>query len=208
MVGRLRLYQRIIVVRRLPGLIESDDRQSTACCSTYCRATAVHPLHHDCSSLDALSAPKTRAKRLTDNIRRYQDHLDTCRTIPDSLRRFQMVYHTSWTPAESLRRCQYHLGTCRRHPDILRRCQKDVRTGEAPAGDSQTVYDGAKTVCASAGESRLCQTVSQTSVAPARDSQTVGDDAKTVLVPARDSQTVPDGLPDRRGTGRRLPVSP
>ncbi|KAH3700231.1 hypothetical protein DPMN_075203 [Dreissena polymorpha] len=51
---------------------------------------------------------------------------------------------------------------------------------------------------------RLCQKVSQTSVAPARDSRTVGDDAKIVLVPAGDSQTVPDSLPDRQGTGRRL----
>ncbi|KAH3881369.1 hypothetical protein DPMN_005294 [Dreissena polymorpha] len=42
--------------------MESDDRESTARYSTFCRATAVHPSHHDCSSLDALSASKTCAK--------------------------------------------------------------------------------------------------------------------------------------------------
>ncbi|KAH3733888.1 hypothetical protein DPMN_040327 [Dreissena polymorpha] len=126
-VWRLWLYQRIIVVRRLPGLIESDDRQSTARCSTYCRATAVHPLHHDCSSLDALSAPKTRAKRLPDNLRRNQDRLGTCRTIPDSLRRFQMVYQTSWTPT----------GDSKRVCDV-------AKTIWAPAEDTQTYCDGAR----------------------------------------------------------------
>ncbi|KAH3691320.1 hypothetical protein DPMN_192371 [Dreissena polymorpha] len=50
---------------------------------------------------------------------------------------------------------------------------------------------------------RLCQTVSQTSGSPARYSQTVGDDAQS----EEDSQTVPDGLPDRRDTDRRLPDS-
>ncbi|KAH3885128.1 hypothetical protein DPMN_009118 [Dreissena polymorpha] len=54
---------------------------------------------------------------------------------------------------------------------------------------------------------RLWQTVSQISRAPARYSQTVGDDAKTVLLPESDSQMVPDGLPDCRGTIRRLPDS-
>ncbi|KAH3871512.1 hypothetical protein DPMN_034715 [Dreissena polymorpha] len=48
--------------------MESDDRQSTARCSKYCRATAVHPSHHDCSSLDDLSEPKTRERRLPDNL--------------------------------------------------------------------------------------------------------------------------------------------
>ncbi|KAH3738447.1 hypothetical protein DPMN_045081 [Dreissena polymorpha] len=42
-----------------------------------CRATAVLPSHHDCSSRDALSAPKTRARTLPDNMRRYQDRLGT-----------------------------------------------------------------------------------------------------------------------------------
>ncbi|KAH3708439.1 hypothetical protein DPMN_067890 [Dreissena polymorpha] len=92
MVGRLWLYQRIIVVRRQPSLMDSDDRQSTARCSTYC---IVHPSHHDCSSLDALSAPKTRARRLLDNLRRYRDRLGTWMTIPYCLRRFQKVAQTS-----------------------------------------------------------------------------------------------------------------
>ncbi|KAH3728639.1 hypothetical protein DPMN_054598 [Dreissena polymorpha] len=70
-----------------------------ACCSTYCRATAVHYSHHDCSSLDALSAPNTRARRLPDNLRRYRDRLGTCMTLQDSLRRFQKVSQTSWAPA-------------------------------------------------------------------------------------------------------------
>ncbi|KAH3851266.1 hypothetical protein DPMN_093746 [Dreissena polymorpha] len=47
----------------------------------------------------AFSAPKTRARRLPDNMRRCQDRLGTCKTIPDSLRRFQKVSHSSWTPA-------------------------------------------------------------------------------------------------------------
>ncbi|KAH3889945.1 hypothetical protein DPMN_014012 [Dreissena polymorpha] len=85
--------------------MESDGRQSTARCSTFCRATAVHPSHHDCSSLDALSAPKTRARRLPDNLRRYQDRLGTCRTFPDSLRDFRMsprpAGHLQETPRKS-----------------------------------------------------------------------------------------------------------
>ncbi|KAH3857662.1 hypothetical protein DPMN_100273 [Dreissena polymorpha] len=107
--------------------MESDDRQSTARCSTYCRTTAVHPSHHDSSSLDALSAPKTRARRLPDTLRRYQDRLGTCRTIPDSLRRFQKVSQTSWAPAG----------------DSKTFCNA-TKTIWAPAKDTETVCDGAR----------------------------------------------------------------
>ncbi|KAH3747091.1 hypothetical protein DPMN_181513 [Dreissena polymorpha] len=54
---------------------------------------------------------------------------------------------------------------------------------------------------------RLCKTVSQTFGASPRDSQTVGKNVKTILVPEGDSKTVPDGHPDHRDTGRRLPDS-
>ncbi|KAH3805198.1 hypothetical protein DPMN_133495 [Dreissena polymorpha] len=105
-------------------LIESDDRQSTARCSTYCRAIAVHPSLHNCSSLDALSAPKTRSRRLPDNMRWYQDRLGNCWAILDSLRRFQTVSQTSWAPAgESKTVCD------------------GAKVVWAPAGESQTVRD-------------------------------------------------------------------
>ncbi|KAH3772456.1 hypothetical protein DPMN_173794 [Dreissena polymorpha] len=106
--------------------MESVDRQSTARYSTYCRATAVHPSHHDCSSLDALSAPKTRTRRLPDNLRRYQDRLGTLRTIPDSVRRFQ-VSQTSWAPAG----------------DSKTVCNA-AKTIVAPAEDTQKVCDEAR----------------------------------------------------------------
>ncbi|KAH3826644.1 hypothetical protein DPMN_128553 [Dreissena polymorpha] len=84
--------------------MKSDDRQPTARCSTVCRATAIDPSHHDCSFLDALSAPKTRARRLPDNLRRYQHRLGNCMILQDSLQR-----------------CQDHIGTCRTLPNSLRR---------------------------------------------------------------------------------------
>ncbi|KAH3896278.1 hypothetical protein DPMN_020453 [Dreissena polymorpha] len=124
MVGRLRLYQRIIVVRREPGFIESDDRQSLARCSTYSQATAVHISHHDCSSLDALSAPNSRVRRLQDNLRRYQDRLGTW----DNPRQSVPVSEGIQDP----------LGTCRRLQESLRRGQYH------PVEDTQTLYDGTR----------------------------------------------------------------
>ncbi|KAH3720763.1 hypothetical protein DPMN_063667 [Dreissena polymorpha] len=84
--------------------------------------------HHDCLSLDALSAPNTPARRLPDNLQWYQDRLGTCRTIPDSLRRFQNVSQIIW---ETPRQCAM---------------VSVSKSGGAPAGHSQIVYDGAKTV--------------------------------------------------------------
>ncbi|KAH3851265.1 hypothetical protein DPMN_093745 [Dreissena polymorpha] len=82
--------------------------------------------------------------------------------------------------------------------------QKVSQTSGAPARYSKTVGDDAKTVMVPEGDPRRCQTVSQTVMVLSGDSMTVCDDGNTVWAPAGDSHMVPENIPYRRGTSRRL----
>ncbi|KAH3845133.1 hypothetical protein DPMN_087406 [Dreissena polymorpha] len=154
--------------------------------------------------------------RLTDGGRQPHRPLGHLQEI---LRQSATVQRQSGHLQETPTRCLTVYNTVWAHAGDSHTVCGGVKTVWATAGDSQTVLDSlpdrrapvvtnrqSATVPRPSGRLqdtlRRCKTVSQTVGAPAGDSQTVCNGAKTARALSRVSQTVPDSLPDVRGTFR------
>ncbi|KAH3707568.1 hypothetical protein DPMN_066978 [Dreissena polymorpha] len=149
--------------------------------------------HQQMTPRQSATVPRPSSATVPDSL---SDRRGTCRRLPDNRR------GTCKRLLDSLRRCQDHLGTYRRPRDSLRRCRKVYQTGDAPAGDSQTVCNDIMTVWAPGGDSQTVCDGARQSFKPAGHLQETPRQCATEI--PRQSAKLPENLPDRQATRRRL----